>query len=92
MPRRRARVATATGLHARPASLVTHKAAEGGHPVLIGREGEPGVDASSILSVMGLRLQHGDQIELSSTSDDAEALLDELAALLESDLDLVEQA
>jgi phosphotransferase system HPr-like phosphotransfer protein len=41
---------------------------------------------------MGLRLQHGDQIELSSTSDDAEALLDELAALLESDLDLVEQA
>jgi len=92
MPRRRARVATASGLHARPAALLTGRAAEGGHLVRIGRAGEPGVDASSILSVMGLRLQHGEEVELTAESDDAQALVDELAALLESDLDLVAQA
>jgi phosphocarrier protein len=92
MPRRRARLATASGLHARPAALLTRHVAAGGHPVQIGREGEAGVDAGSILSVMGLRLQHGEVIELTSTSDDAEDLLDELASLLESDLDLVERA
>jgi phosphocarrier protein len=92
MLRRRARLATASGLHARPASLVTGKVAAGGHPVQIARVGEQGVDASSILMLMALKLQHGEEVELSSTSDDAEALLDELAALLERDLDLVEQA
>lgn len=92
MPRRRARVATATGLHARPAALLTRRAADGGHPVQIGRDGETPVDASSILMVMGLKLQHGEEVELSSASDDAEALLDELAALLATDLDAVAQA
>jgi phosphocarrier protein HPr len=92
MPRRRARVATTTGLHARPAALLTRRVAEGGHPVQIGRAGEPGVDAGSILMVMGLRLQHGEEVELSSVDDAAEALLDELAALLATDLDLVEQS
>ncbi|HEY0186287.1 MAG TPA: HPr family phosphocarrier protein [Cellulomonas sp.] len=91
MPRRRARVATTTGLHARPAALLTRRVAEGGHPVQIAREGQPAVDASSILMVMGLKLAHGEEVELSSPSDDAEPLLDELAALLATDLDLVEQ-
>ncbi len=92
MLRRRARVATATGLHARPASLLTGRVAAGGHPVQIARVDQPGVDASSILMVMGLKLEHGEEIELTSTSDDADALLDELAALLESDLDAAAQA
>lgn len=91
MLRRRARVATASGLHARPASLLTGAVAAGGHPVQIGRAGEPGVDASSILMLMGLKLEHGEEVELTSTSDDADAVLDELAALLERDLDAVEQ-
>ena len=92
MLRRRARVATASGLHARPASLVTGKVAAGGHPVQIARVGEQAVDASSILMLMGLKLQHGEEVELTSTSEAAEPLLDELAALLESDLDLAGQA
>ncbi|HEY0216155.1 MAG TPA: HPr family phosphocarrier protein [Cellulomonas sp.] len=92
MPRRRARVATATGLHARPAALLTRRVAEGGHPVLIGREGQPPVDAGSILMVMGLRLEHGEDVELSAETADAEPLLDELATLLATDLDLVDQS
>ncbi|GEL47283.1 HPr family phosphocarrier protein [Cellulomonas hominis] len=92
MPHRRARVATATGLHARPASLLTRAAADGGHAVLIGRDGEPAVDAASILSVMGLKLQHGEEVVLSADAADAEPLLEELAALLATDLDLVGQS
>jgi phosphocarrier protein len=90
MLRRRARVATASGLHARPASLLTGTIAAGGHPVQIARVGETGVDASSILMLMGLKLEHGEEVELSSPSEDAAALLDEVAALLESDLDAVQ--
>jgi phosphotransferase system HPr-like phosphotransfer protein len=41
---------------------------------------------------MGLRLEHGEEVELSSESADAEALLDELATLLSSDMDAVAQA
>jgi phosphocarrier protein len=92
MPRRRAQIATATGLHARPASLLTRRVAEGGHPVQIGRVDQPAVDAASVLMVMGLRLEHGEEVELVSESADAEALLDELAALLSSDMDAVAQA
>lgn len=90
MLRRRARVATASGLHARPASLLTGKVAAGGHPVQIARVGGTGVDASSILMLMGLKLEHGEEVELTSESEDAAALLDEVAALLESDLDAVQ--
>jgi phosphocarrier protein len=92
MLRRRARVATASGLHARPASLLTGAVAAGGHPVQIARAGGTGVDASSILMLMGLKLEHGEEVELTSTSDDADTLLDELVALLESDLDAAAQA
>jgi phosphocarrier protein HPr len=92
MLRRRAQITTASGLHARPAALVTSTVAAGGHPVQIGRVGQPAVDAGSILMVMGLRLQHGEEVELSSVDDAAEALLDELAALLGSDLDAVAQS
>lgn len=87
MPRRRATIATATGLHARPAALLTQAAGACGYPVQIGRAGEEPVDASSILMVMSLRLEHGDEVELSAEPPDAQEALDELAALLATDLD-----
>jgi phosphocarrier protein HPr len=89
MLQRRARIATTSGLHARPASLLTGRVAAAGHPVQIARVGEAGVDASSVLMLMGLKLEHGEEVELTTASADAEALLDELVALLESDLDAV---
>jgi phosphocarrier protein len=92
MPQRRALLATTSGLHARPAALFTQRVADGGHLVQIAREGEAGVDASSILMVMGLRLQHGETVELTCDAPDCVPLLDELAELLGTDLDLVEQA
>lgn len=88
MPQRRARVATATGLHARPASILTQVAEASGHQVSIGRgDGGPPVDAGSILSVLGLQLKRGDEVVVSAESDAATALLDELAELLATDLD-----
>ncbi|GAA0514240.1 phosphotransferase [Saccharopolyspora subtropica] len=87
---RRVRIAASVGLHARPAALLAKAAAEQPVPVTIakvvdGAAGDP-VDASSILGLMTLNAQHGDEVELTA---DSEAVLDELVALLEQDLDEV---
>lgn len=77
---------SASGLHARPASLFAQAAAGCGAEVLISRVGGEGVDAASILSVMSLGLQHGEEAVLQA-DESGEAALDELAAMLSRDLD-----
>lgn len=84
MPTRTVTVGSPSGLHARPASDVSKAAAAASGTVLIGRPGQPGVDASSILMLMSLALGAGEQVEL--TSDD-EAGLETVADLVASDLD-----
>jgi phosphocarrier protein len=49
-------------------------------------DGEP-VDAASILSIMTLGVEHGDEVVLSAEGDGADASLDALVTLLERDLD-----
>jgi phosphocarrier protein len=93
----RTTVGSASGLHARPASLFVQAVVRGPVPVRIARPGETPVDARSLLSVMSLAAKHGEELELSvadGAADDAQAraVLDELAALLRQDLDAVEQA
>ena len=87
MPRRRVTIATSTGLHARPAALLTQTAAGSGCTVQIGRPGQATADAASILMVMGLSLQHGDEVDLVVEGDGADDVLERIAALLETDLD-----
>jgi len=77
-------VASTVGLHARPAMVFTQAVTATGAAVTIGKPGAAAVDAASILYVMGLGVEHGDEVVL--TSDD-EAALDELVALLSTDLD-----
>lgn len=77
-------VGSSSGLHARPATLVSQAAAAAAQPVLIARVGEEGVDASSILMLMSLGIGSGEEVEL--TSDD-EAGLDAVAELVAADLD-----
>ncbi|PFG34811.1 HPr family phosphocarrier protein [Sanguibacter antarcticus] len=84
MPTRTVTIGSPSGLHARPASDVSKAAAAAGATVLIGRTGQPGVDASSILMLMSLALGAGEQVEL--TSDD-ETGLDVVAELVASDSD-----
>ncbi|MDR1710256.1 MAG: HPr family phosphocarrier protein [Propionibacteriaceae bacterium] len=87
MATRTVAIASAIGLHARPASLFAQAATASGIPITIGRPGQPPVDGRSILMVMALGVQHGEEVELASDAEGAETTLDALVALLSRDLD-----
>lgn len=76
-------IASAVGLHARPAALFVQAVEASGAEVTL-TKGDKTVDADSILAVMTLGAGHGDTVTL--TSDD-DAVLDSLATLLATDLD-----
>jgi len=87
MPERSVVVASSVGLHARPASLFSQAAAAAGVTVsLTGPSGRT-VNAASILGVLSLGVDHGQRVTLSAEGEGAEAALDELAAMLERDLE-----
>ncbi len=89
MPERRATIASKVGLHARPAAIFVKAASEQPASVTIvkvGSDADP-VDASSILGIMTLGAEFGDEVLLTSEGDGAEESLDALAALLAKDLD-----
>ena len=87
MPTRTVTVASAVGLHARPAAALTSAVGGSGLEVTLALgDGEP-VDAGSILEVMTLGVQHGDLVTLSADGDRADAVLDGLVTLLGRDLD-----
>ncbi|WP_297454951.1 HPr family phosphocarrier protein [uncultured Corynebacterium sp.] len=83
---RTATIGSSVGLHARPASLFTQAAAEYDYDIVISLDDEE-ADAASILEVMTLGAKHGDEVTLSCEDDAAAEALDELAAMLERDLD-----
>lgn len=87
MSQRNVTIASAVGLHARPASLFAKAAQATGIPITIGRPGAPTVNAASLLLVMSLGLKHGEEAELTADGVGADAALDQLADLLATDLD-----
>jgi phosphotransferase system HPr (HPr) family protein len=80
-------VASRIGLHARPAALFCKAASGTGLPVTIRKGDGPAVPAASILSVLTLGVNGGDEVVLEADGDGAERALDELATLLAQDLD-----
>jgi len=86
MPERTVVVASSHGLHARPAALFTQTAAKSGATVKLAK-GERSVDASSILGVISLGIDHGDEVVLSAEGEGAEEALDALEAMLLEDHD-----
>ncbi|BDI23859.1 HPr family phosphocarrier protein [Herbiconiux sp. L3-i23] len=86
MPERNVVVASAHGLHARPAALFTQAAARAGVPVTIAKGGRS-VNAASILGVISLGIDHGDEVVLAVDGEGADELLDELTGLLTTDHD-----
>jgi phosphocarrier protein HPr len=80
-------VASSVGLHARPASLFAQAAAKVGVPVMLTSAAGKSVNAASILGVLSLGIGHGEQVTLAAEGDGADAAVEELAALLEKDLD-----
>lgn len=89
MPTRTVRIASRSGLHARPAALFTRAAAAQPVAVRISAPGGAPVDAASILMVMALGLAHDAAVQLSADGEGADAALDRLVELLETDLDAV---
>ncbi|MBG6190779.1 phosphocarrier protein [Arthrobacter sp. CAN_A212] len=90
MSERKATVASRVGLHARPAAIFAEAAGELPLEVTIALDGEPAedaMDASSILSLMGLGASHGDVVVLRADGDGAEEALESLAKILETDHD-----
>ncbi|MEV0347529.1 HPr family phosphocarrier protein [Nonomuraea sp. NPDC050680] len=86
MAQRTVTVASASGLHARPAKLFVQEAVRLGVPVRI-RVGEKSVPANSMLGVLSLGATHGTEVTLESDAPGADAALDALVALLAQDLD-----
>jgi phosphocarrier protein len=71
------------GIHARPASQFAQAAAASGAKVTISKDpSSAGVNAGSILSVMGLGIKQNDEVTITVDGDDAEAVADELAATI----------
>lgn len=87
MTERQATIASSSGLHARPAKLFVSAVKEKGIPITISVEGGAELNAGSILALMGLGASKGAVVTLRSDADGADQALDELVALLETDLD-----
>lgn len=87
MPERTVVIASRVGLHARPAAVFVKAAAEQPAPVTIRKGDGVPVDASSILAVMTLGAEQGDEVTIAAEGDGADEALAALAALLETDLD-----
>lgn len=87
MAERTVKIASASGLHARPASIFAKAAGEQPAQVTIEKAGGNAVQASSILMLMTLGAGKGDEVTLRAEGDGAEESVNALAELLERDLD-----
>jgi phosphotransferase system HPr (HPr) family protein len=87
MPTRTVVIASASGLHARPAALFVAAAAAQSVAVTIRTGDKAPVPARSMLSVLALGAKFGTAVTLEADGDGADAALDELAGLLTTDLD-----
>jgi phosphocarrier protein HPr len=74
-----------SGLHARPAATLVQKAKAFQSQITLSKNDKT-ANAKSILSVLTLGAEQGDQVLLKVTGDDAETAIGELASLLEEDL------
>lgn len=80
------RIASTHGLHARPASIFTQAAAAAGVPVQVAKGGKS-VNAASILGVISLGINHGDEVTVSAEGENAGQVVTDLVALLSTDFD-----
>jgi phosphocarrier protein len=86
MPEQTVRIASAHGLHARPASLFTQAVGKAGIAVQLAKGGKT-VNAASILGIISLGIDYDDEVTITAEGDGAEALLAELSGILTTDHD-----
>jgi len=83
MPTRRVTITAAHGAHARPVAELVRLALEHSAPVSLTTSDGSVVDLSSVLEVMELGLDQGDEVVLSApSSPGAEDVLDAMAGVL----------
>ena len=90
MAERRVIIGSKVGLHARPASLFVQAATAAPVPITIAKSGGDPVNAKSILSVLALDARGGEEVVISADGEGAEAALDGLVVVLETDHDTAE--
>lgn len=89
MSERTVTIGSQAGLHARPAAVFAETASEQPVEVSIAKAESPDetFDASSILGLMGLGAEYGEQVVLTAEGVEADAVLDKLATVLETEQD-----
>jgi phosphocarrier protein len=87
MAERRVNIGWAEGLHARPASIFVRAATASGVPVTIAKGDGAPVNAASMLAVLALGAQGGEEVVLASEAEGAQAALDRLAKLVSEGLE-----
>jgi phosphocarrier protein HPr len=78
-------LASKSGLHARPAAVFVKKAKAFRSTIKLSKNDKT-VDAKSILAVLTLGAEQGEQVILKVNGEDADTAIDQLTALLEEDL------
>lgn len=81
---RTATIASPVGLHARPAAAFVKAVIRSGLEVQIGKLGQAAVDGRSMVSVITLNVAQGDQVVLTASGENADAVLDQLVGMLEN--------
>ncbi|MCI5825981.1 MAG: HPr family phosphocarrier protein [Arcanobacterium sp.] len=79
---RTVKVGSPNGLHARPAAIFANAAGDYDDIEFRLTKGEKTVDAASLLEVMTLGAEFGDEVILSTDDDSATEALDSLATLI----------
>ena len=87
MAERTVTIASASGLHARPAALFSQAAGQQPAQVTIAKGAGEAVQASSILMLLTLGADQGDEVTLRAEGEGAEESVTALAEMLERDLD-----
>jgi phosphotransferase system HPr (HPr) family protein len=85
VPSRTIALPNPTGLHARPAAVFSKAAAASGADVTVAKDDNT-ANAKSLLSLLTLDCHKGDEVTITVEGDDADRVLDELIALVESGL------
>lgn len=78
------------GLHAKPASLFVQRANDFKSEIYIKKESTR-VNAKSIMGVMILAVQKGDEIEIETSGEDEKKAMEQLKLLIENKFDFADE-
>jgi phosphocarrier protein HPr len=85
VPEASVKLRNASGLHARPAKIFAMAAAASAAEVMVEKDGRK-VNGKSVLSVLTLGCEQGDEIVIRTTGESADDALRDLVKLVESGL------